>query len=541
MTRAAIYCRYSSDLQNEKSIEDQERSCRAVAERNGWRVAGVYADRAISGASTINRPDWQSLMRAAEAREFGVIVIEDIDRAFRSEAGYHAAREALNFLEIKIHSVAGGEITPLEGSIRALMSAAFIENLAHKVRRGLAGVVHSGRHAGGRAYGYRPIPGKPGELAIDETEAEIVRRIFVEYAAGESPRAICARLNREGVKPPRGQHWQPSSLNGSRQRHSGILANDLYIGRIVWNKVRMARNPATGKRVSRPNPPSEWQSTDAPHLRIVDQELWDRAQARRPKIAGQPLKAARRPRHLFSGLLRCGSCGAPMTLRGADRKGVRVSCAQYRDTGTCRHSRRYYVAEIERMALAGLREHLLSPAALDRFLETYRAERKRLAGEGTSRRQSLERRAAEIARKIGRATAAILDSDGPTKALTAAIAALEAEKEAIEADLAAIEESRNVVALHPAVLDRYREKVSNLDLDNAGELRDAVRELVHRIIVQPSAAGDPITLDIEGKLAPLIMPGATSIRSVGEIGGSGGSIQPISPTNSVLVKFRLIA
>jgi site-specific DNA recombinase len=51
--RAAIYARYSSDLQRDASIEDQLRVCRARAEREGWPVIETYTDRATSGATTL--------------------------------------------------------------------------------------------------------------------------------------------------------------------------------------------------------------------------------------------------------------------------------------------------------------------------------------------------------------------------------------------------------------------------------------------------------------------------------------------------------
>ena len=68
----------------------------------------------------------------------------------------------------------------------------------------MQGVVRDGRHAGGRAFGYRSVPGKPGELEIVEDEAVTVRRIFRDYVNGKTPREIAHTLNKEGVRPPRG-------------------------------------------------------------------------------------------------------------------------------------------------------------------------------------------------------------------------------------------------------------------------------------------------------------------------------------------------
>jgi hypothetical protein len=75
------------------------------------------------------------------------------------------------------------------------------------------------------------------------------------------------------------------------------------------------KNPDTGKRVSRLNPASEWMRKEVPHLRIVSDELWADAKQRQEKgrkairTAGNP-RGARRPHYLFSGLTKCGVCGA---------------------------------------------------------------------------------------------------------------------------------------------------------------------------------------------------------------------------------------
>jgi hypothetical protein len=97
----------------------------------------------------------------------------------------------------------------------------------------MMGVVRDGRHPGGWTYGYRAIPGKPGEPEIVATQAEIVRRIFREYVAGETPRSIAAKLNAEMVPPPRGTYWRGSTIGGHTKRKTGILQNELYCGRVA--------------------------------------------------------------------------------------------------------------------------------------------------------------------------------------------------------------------------------------------------------------------------------------------------------------------
>src|SRR5262249_10202372 len=100
MTRAAIYARFSSDKQNERSIDDQVALCRALAEREGYTVVEIYEDRAISGASTVNRFGFLAMMRDAKRRRFDVLVTEDVDRIARDQADFHDARKRLKFAGI---------------------------------------------------------------------------------------------------------------------------------------------------------------------------------------------------------------------------------------------------------------------------------------------------------------------------------------------------------------------------------------------------------------------------------------------------------
>ncbi len=65
-------------------------------------------------------------------------------------------------------------------------------------------------------------------------------------------------------------------IKGDRRCGTGILNNDLYIGQLVWNRQKFFKDPDTGKRVVRPNPVDEWQITEVPHLRIIEQDLWDK-------------------------------------------------------------------------------------------------------------------------------------------------------------------------------------------------------------------------------------------------------------------------
>ncbi|MDX1781240.1 MAG: recombinase family protein, partial [Thalassovita sp.] len=65
---------------------------------------------------------------------------------------------------------------------------------------------------------------------IDPEQAEIVRRIFREFAAGKSTNAISTGLNLDHIPAPNGGSWESSSLRGNPARQEGILRNRLYVG-----------------------------------------------------------------------------------------------------------------------------------------------------------------------------------------------------------------------------------------------------------------------------------------------------------------------
>ncbi len=87
-------------------------------------------------------------------------------------------------------------------------------------------------------------------------------------------------LTPRGGRGPRGALWSPSTIHGNPERGIGILHNELYIGRLVWNRQRFLKDPDTGKRVARANPPTEWITKDVPELRVVDDEVWQAVQTR---------------------------------------------------------------------------------------------------------------------------------------------------------------------------------------------------------------------------------------------------------------------
>jgi len=510
--RIAIYARYSSDHQDERSIEDQIRLCRERACAIGGNVIGTYTDYAISGAHLKSRPDASRMLRDAQDGRFDAILTEALDRLSRDQEDVAGLYKRLRFAGVKIITLSEGEVDELHIGFKGTMNALFLRDLAVKIRRGQSGRVAVGLAAGGLSYGYRVVKklddrGEPmrGLREIDEEQAEVVRRIFREFVSGRSARTIAAGLNHDKIPSPFGGEWAASTINGNLKRRSGFLYNEAYVGLLVFNRLSMFKDPETGKRVSRPNPAEKWQVVEVPHLRIVSDDLWDAAQARKKLYGGKRTHERRRPKHMFSGLVRCGVCGSSYTVKNRDQ----LACSAHREKGTCNNNRTIRVEELERRVLQGIERRLLAPDAIAEFLLEYHAEQKRLRAATTKKRREAEKRLGVIMRQIKSIISAIADGIA-TREMKTTLLEIDREKEALENELLSFEQLDTVVELHPAAVDAYRRAVANLqsaltsDDKERREAMDIIRSLVTSIDVLPQEGRGQVELQVCGALAELL-------------------------------------
>jgi site-specific DNA recombinase len=551
--KVALYARYSSDSQRDASIADQLRACRGYAERQGWQIVEEYTDHAVSGASLL-RPGIQALITDAGQGRFQAVLAEAMDRLSRDQEDIAGLFKRMAFGSVKIMTLSEGEVSQLHVGLKGTMNALFLKDLADKTRRGLVGRVKDGKSGGGLCFGYDVVrqidaEGDPkrGERTINEFEASIVRRIFRSYNEGKSSRTIALELNREGVPGPQGGTWGPSTIHGNPTRGTGIINNELYVGRLVWNRLRYLKDPATGRRVSRLNPEMEWVTQDVPELRVVDQEVWDAARERQRSLAlaspgaeGNRLNARRRPRHLFSGLVRCGSCGGGFSMISKDRLG----CSAARDKATCQNRLTIRRDALERAVLDGLRSHLMEPELFAAFCEEFTREVNRLRierdAEVLGHRRELER----IDRELEKAIQAILDGV-PGVMLKDKIGALEDRK----IELAGLVEqaAEPIPLLHPNLASLYRARIAQLceslnDEEGMPRAAEVLRTLIDQIRLVPSAG--KLVIDLRGDLAAILTFASDKKRPdvLSDAGLLGDLLSPVSlvaGTGFEPVTFRL--
>jgi site-specific DNA recombinase len=520
--KVAIYARYSSDNQRDASIADQFRICREFARRQDWHIAAEYSDHAMSGASLM-RPGFQAMMAAALRHEVDVVLAESLDRFSRDQEDTAGLFKRLTFAGVAIVTLAEGDITFLHIGLKGTMNAMFLKELADKTRRGLRGRIEIGRAGGGRCYGYRVVRRfengavTTGEREMNEDEAVIVRRIFREYAAGASPKQIAKGLNKENVPGPQGALWCPSTIHGNPKRGIGILRNELYIGRIVWNRQRFLKDPDTGKRIARPNPPADWITKDVPDLRIVDDDLWQAVQERYARVrrrwasveGGKRFNQFRRPKYLFSGLTKCGACGAGFNVYSRELLG----CFGAHGRGTCDNRLTISRLEVESRVLHALQEKLMRKDFFEEFCREFTKEINRLRMERRAGQTSAKRELARLEARRKKLVESIMDGV-PARQVKDELIAIGERRDELERQLTSVDEPAPL--LHAAMADLYRMKVEQLAAALQGEetrleASEIVRGLIDSIVLIP--AEGRLKIELRGNLAAMLTVAQNAKRS----------------------------
>jgi site-specific DNA recombinase len=512
MTRALLYARYSTTLQSSLSIDDQLRTCADRCTSEGWTVAGHYVDAAISGAVR-DRPGLNSLLAAVTAGD--TIVAESIDRISRDQEDIAAIYKQLAYVGARLVTLSEGEVGPLHIGLRGTMAAMQRADIADKVRRGQHGRAIAGANPGGMAYGYRKIRrfdarGEPvrGEREIDPDAAAVIRRIYDDYLAGKSARAIAEALNREGVPGPTGGLWRASTIQGCPKRRNGILRNDLYRGQLVYNLTRRIYHPVTRRREIRRRPESEWLRTDVPDLRIVSDARWDAVQAMlREHQDGRP-ERQQRPKCLLSGKAVCSVCGGSWRRISGNRYGGRWGCSAHFDGRACTNGRTITNTSFEKRVLGALATRMLDPALVEIYVAERRAaatERRRNEGRD---RAIAQRRLADAERRMSRAIALLADERlADMEELKQGLVDARAARDGAQAAIDALG-AEQVIVLHPAIAADYRRRMDDLagalKAESHEPARQALRALIDRIVVTPRKDRTGVDLQVEGLLAGIV-------------------------------------
>lgn len=389
--RAAIYARFSSENQREQSIEDQVRVCRDFARRDGITVLDehIYFDEAQSGAIRA-RPGLEALKKAAEAKQFDVLLVDDSSRLSRDNQHFNTLLCLFQYWGTRLISVSDGldmreEHAKVAYQFRGIINELYLTDLKKKTHRGQMGQVLRGFAVGCRGYGYTSVPDgeskydKKGRLRADgfklvvvPEEARVVQRIYRAFIDGTSITQLANDLNEEKVptKVKLRGGWNVSTL-------SRILKDEKYTGTFVWNRTTSVKDPLTGRLKKVDRPKEEWVTQQREEMRVISDAERAAADLRWKEIDGVfPSKKGKKgfqgkrlsyvdshPTHLLSGGLRCGACSGAMALVSGKGSGYYGCLNAQRKS--CTNKVLIARKRLEDKLVAALHEEVLKPEVLD--------------------------------------------------------------------------------------------------------------------------------------------------------------------------------
>ncbi|HXY27723.1 MAG TPA: recombinase family protein [Acidimicrobiales bacterium] len=380
--RVATYTRISTDEAHQPySLDAQDQRLAAyIASQAGWEHVARFSDQ-LSGAST-ERSGLRAALGAAAAGSFEVLVVYRIDRLARSVRGLAQIIEDLDAAGVAFRSATEPfDTQSAAGRMMVQMLGVFAEferaTIIDRVIAGMERKAASGGWCGGREpIGYRAVKGE-GRLAIQESEAAVVARIFDRYVSGRlGSHAIAAELNAAGYRSRAGRPWSYKSV-------LTVLRNRSYLGEV---RFRDSWHPEA-------------------HPPLVDPQTFAAAQALLAERSEEPAKrAANASDYLLAGLVVCARCGRRFS--GTRARGRSSTYRYY----TCGGRQRYGKDGCDADRLPA---EALDAAVIDQLLDVYAdgalfakaAERE--AQRLGSRRRRLEDERAAAEAELAKAEAAI--------------------------------------------------------------------------------------------------------------------------------------
>ena len=305
--KIAAYCRVSTEKEAQiDSLEKQIEFFNEFTKKNGYELYKLYADEGISGKQIKHRKQFQQMMIDAKAKKFDKVVVKDVSRFARNTVDLLQSVRELKSYGVQVDFLNNGEV--MEGgsefilTILGAMAQQESANMSKRVKFGKDITAKKGR-VPNLVFGYDKIPDERYTLKINEEEAKIVKEIFESYVyKGIGTTKIAWNLNDRGIRTKKTKSkWVQTSI-------VRMLKNPIYTGRVT-NKKSEVTDFITGTRKELPE--EEWIIVEKPEMRIISDELFNRAQELLEQRSNEFKLNNKREKteYVFSTLIYCKHCG----------------------------------------------------------------------------------------------------------------------------------------------------------------------------------------------------------------------------------------
>ncbi len=440
MIKGVAYCRYSpGHNQREESIEAQLRAIYDYADKNGITIIKEYIDRAQTGTAD-DRDAFKAMIRDSERKLFEIVLVHKVDRFSRNRYDSAIYKRKLRENGVKVIYVAqqiseGPEGAMMEAMLEG-MAEYYSRNLAQEVMKGLKENAYECKFCGGRPpLGYYIDPATM-KYVVNESEAEVVRKIYNLYLEGHGYLDICDILNNEGKTTKAGAKFGKNSIYE-------ILRNEKYTGTYIYNRAAKKVNGKFNRHTV--NKDSDVIKIVGGLPEIISGEAWE--QVKLIMNSRVRSKHNRKPKeiYLLSGLLRCGICGSAMTtdtrhMKNRDKSYYYYRCYRNNGKNSC-NLQVWSRDDLENMVLDEFEKRLFSGESLDRFAEklySHFSQEENALNDDISKFQN---ELVGINKKINNITEAIAEG-GNFASLKDRLHSLETQKASMETEIAEAENMR---------------------------------------------------------------------------------------------------
>lgn len=297
--KAVIYSRFSTDKQNDRSVDQQEFACKKFAEQRGYSIVKTYSDEAKSGRND-RRPELQQMLSDAKKRLFDVIICFDSSRFHRNIYNYYAYKGQFDDYGVKIITLDNPSGNKIVEAVHTASADGDVDTIINNIRRSHLLNASEYKSTGGKpALGYDLDKDK--RFIINETEAQIIRDIFEMKADGKGYGKIIDMCTQKGYKTKLGKPFGKNSLHD-------ILVNVKYIGTYRYGKVNRTK---TGRRNSHQTVPDDVVEKKCVIPPIIDKDTWNKVQAIMENDKRMPGKFKAKVDYLLRCKIYC-HCGSMM-------------------------------------------------------------------------------------------------------------------------------------------------------------------------------------------------------------------------------------
>lgn len=472
---AFAYARYSSNNQREESIDAQLRAIRLYCEKNDILLIEEFTDEALTGKND-NRDSFQKMINGIIKGHYEVdlILVHKFNRFARNKYDSAIHKKRLKDLDVRVVSVTQNiDDTPegqlLEGFLEVI-DEYYSANLSYEVRKGLRENALKGKHTGGNIpFGFELD--KEGKY-VPNDDAQIVKRIFEQYAAEIPKTEICARLNNAGFRNQRGNTFNVRTVYD-------MLRNEKYIGNYIYtiNKTEVIR-------------------LDGIITPIIDRDLWVKVQ----DMCNQPIKARQRhqkTRYYLTGKTFCEICGTQICGAGSKRMRNGDLVYYYKCVGKTKHRNGCSNPSLNKQWFEGnvlktVVNEVMSPEQIKEIARLTFEELQAMKKSPTVSTSALKQEYAKLKKKQARLTELYLDGEMEKDILEEQNKILKQRKYELENELdkrQVIEEADGITKedIELYVSD-YIEKMKNDYVENEEEFMQSVfTTFIDRIVVNDKA------------------------------------------------------